>query len=84
MLSSYTIQPKTVGAAYHQFMTMIFKEMLGDMVESYVDDLVVKSHQRTNHVELHGIVFNKLCQHHLKMNQLKCAFRSLQAKSGVS
>lgn len=34
---------KTIRAIYQPDMTIIFKEVLGDTVECYVDDLVIKS-----------------------------------------
>lgn len=37
-------------ATYKRAMTVLFKKMLGDMVEHYFDDLVVKSHQRKDHI----------------------------------
>lgn len=53
---------------------MIFKKMLGDIVECYVDDLVVKLRRKAEHLEHLKTVFGKLRQHQLKMNPLKCAF----------
>lgn len=54
-------------------MTVIFKEMLGDTVECYIDDLIVKSHQKMDHLEHLKVIFKKLCQS-TKMEPLKCAF----------
>lgn len=34
-------------------MTVIFKEMLEDIVECNVDDLVVEPHQRIDHIKHH-------------------------------
>lgn len=42
---------KNVEATYQQVMTVIFKEILGDMVECYVYELVVKSYQRIDHLK---------------------------------
>lgn len=42
----YTIMPfglKNVRATYQQAMTAIFHDMMGEQIEDYVDDLVVKS-----------------------------------------
>lgn len=54
--------------------TIIFKEMLEDTVECYVNDLVFKSRGRINHLKHLKTIFNKLCQHKLKMNPLKYVF----------
>lgn len=55
-------------------MTVIFKEMLGDTVECYVDDLVIESQQRVDYQEHLKVVFDKLCIRQTKINPLKCAF----------
>lgn len=51
---------------------MIFKKMLGDMVECYVDNLVVKSREKFDHLEHLRVVFDKHHQHEQKMNPRKC------------
>lgn len=48
--------------------------MMHNTVECYVDDLVVKTKERKNHLDDLKRVFNRLRQHNLKMNPLKCAF----------
>lgn len=59
---------KNAGATYQRAMNVIFKEMLRNIVECYVDDLVVKSHRRIDRLEHLWIVVSKLRQHQLKMN----------------
>lgn len=61
-------------------MTVIFREMLGDTGECYVDDLVMKLQQRVDYLEHMRMEFDKLRQHRLKMNQLKCAFEVTSGK----
>lgn len=61
-------------------MIVIFKEMLRDAIEFYADDVVVKSWKRIGHLEHLRVVFDKLCQHQLEMNLLKCAFRATSRK----
>lgn len=46
-----------------------------------VDDLVVKSRQRIDHLKYLEIVSNKWHKHQLKMNPLRCALGSPQANS---
>ncbi|MCQ7416341.1 reverse transcriptase domain-containing protein, partial [Salmonella enterica] len=48
--------------------------MLHKRVECYVDDLVVKSKKREDHLQDLKIVFDRLRKYQLKMNPLKCAF----------
>jgi len=73
----YTITPfglKNARATYQRAMTIIFRDFLRNVVECYVDDLVVKTKDRENHPHDLRKVFEKLHQHQLKMNPLKCAF----------
>jgi len=73
----YTVMPfglKNVGATYQRAMTIIFRDFLHNIGECYVDDLVVKTKDRENHPRDLNRVFEKLRQHQLKMNPLKCAF----------
>ncbi|XP_019150530.1 PREDICTED: uncharacterized protein LOC109147323 [Ipomoea nil] len=73
----YKVMPfglKNAGATYQQAMQTIFDDMLHKMVECYVDDLVVKSKLRTNHLVHLRQIFDRLRKFQLKMNPLKCAF----------
>lgn len=58
-------------------MTLIFGDLLHDIIECYVDDLVVKTKRKADHLkDLHKI-FDRLRKHQLKMNPLRsnvCAF----------
>ncbi|CAL2270746.1 unnamed protein product [Prunus armeniaca] len=48
--------------------------MLHKNIECYVDDLVIKSKRREDHLKDLRMVFNRLWKYQLKMNPLKCAF----------
>jgi hypothetical protein len=49
-------------------------ELLGIIVELYINDIVVESASLDSHlVDLH-LAFEKMCQYGLKMNPLKYAF----------
>ncbi|KAM1084841.1 hypothetical protein ACFX19_023490 [Malus domestica] len=52
----------------------IFNDMLHKNVESYVDDVVVKTKKRSDHLKDLRVVFERLQKYNLKMNLLKCAF----------
>ena len=55
-------------------MQKTFDNVLHKYVECYVDDLVVKTKRREDHlVELRS-VFNRLRKYQLKMNPRKCSF----------
>lgn len=73
----YPVMPfglKNAGATYQRTMTNIFNDILHNTVECYVDDLVVKTKKRENHLNDLRKVFDRLRKHQLKMNPLKCAF----------
>ena len=73
----YTVMPfglKNARATYQRAMTIIFNDMLHNIVECYVDDLVVKSRKREHRLMDLRRVFDTLRKHQLKMNPLKCAF----------
>lgn len=60
---------KNVGATYQK--TTIFDDIMHEVVECYVDDLVVKTRRRTDHLADLKQVFERLRVHQLKMNPLK-------------
>jgi len=73
----YTVMPfnlKNVRATYQRAMTIIFPDFFYNLVECYVDDLVVKTKDRENRPHDLRRVFKRLRMHQLKMNPLKCAF----------
>ncbi|XP_074266516.1 uncharacterized protein LOC141589791 [Silene latifolia] len=73
----YTVMPfglKNVGATYQRAMQKIFDDMLHKTLECYVDDVVVKSKKRKDHVKDLRTIFERLRKCQLKMNPLKCAF----------
>ncbi|XP_057461067.1 uncharacterized protein LOC130751463 [Actinidia eriantha] len=73
----YKVMPfglKNAGATYQRAMQKIFDDMFHKNIECYVDDLVVKTRDRNNHLEDLKKVFDRLRRYQLKMNPLKCAF----------
>ncbi|XP_049352684.1 uncharacterized protein LOC125817173 [Solanum verrucosum] len=73
----YKVMPfglKNVGATYQRAMQNIFDDFLHKNVECYVDDLVVKSTKRDDHLKDLRMVFELLRRYQLRMNPLKCAF----------
>ncbi|KAG9453150.1 hypothetical protein H6P81_006054 [Aristolochia fimbriata] len=65
---------KNAGATYQREMQNIFNDFLHKRVECYVDNLVVKTKQRADHLLNLRVVFERLRWFQLKMNPLKCAF----------
>ena len=73
---SYKVMPfglKNAGATYQRAMQNIFDDLLHKNVECYVDDLVVKSRKRGDHLKGLSMVFELLRRYQLRMNSLKCA-----------
>ncbi|RVX18478.1 Retrovirus-related Pol polyprotein from transposon 17.6 [Vitis vinifera] len=76
-LYCYKVMPfglKNVGATYQRLMTKIFKPLVGRTVEVYIDDIVVKSKTREEHVLHLQEVFHLLRKYGMKLNPSKCAF----------
>ena len=73
----YKVKPfglKNTSATYERAMQRIFDDILLKNVECYVEDLVVKSEKRLEHIQDLRQIFDRLCRYQLKMNPLKCAF----------
>ena len=73
----YIVMPfelKNAGAIYQRMVTRMFKEQIGEMVEVYIDNMVVKSKRNEEHVPNLLEVFEILRQHKLCLNVDKCAF----------
>nr|CAN73595.1 hypothetical protein VITISV_004697 [Vitis vinifera] len=76
-LYCYKVMPfglKNAGATYQRLMTKIFKPLIGHTVEVYIDDIVVKSKTREEHVLHLQEVFHLLRKYGMKLNPSKCAF----------
>ena len=52
----------------------MFKDLIGKIIEVYVDDMLVKSKIVGDHVEHLRQMFNVLRKYKIKLNPLKCAF----------
>ncbi|XP_049372499.1 uncharacterized protein LOC125837412 [Solanum verrucosum] len=65
---------KNARATYQSAMQNIFDNILDKNVECYVDDLVVKSRKKCDHLQDLRMVFDLLRRYQLRMNHLKCAF----------
>jgi hypothetical protein len=65
---------KNAGATYQRAMNLIFHDMLGIIVEVYIDDTIVKSAGLDSHLADLKLAFEKMRRYGLKMNPLKCVF----------
>jgi hypothetical protein len=64
---------KNVGATYQRAMNLFFCDLLGIIVEVYIDDTIVKSAGLESHLADLHLAFERMHRFGLKMNPLKCA-----------
>jgi hypothetical protein len=65
---------KSSGATYQRSMNYIFHELIGKIVEIYIDDVVIKSLDHDSHLNDVKKTLECTRKHGLKMNPNKCAF----------
>ncbi|RDX58311.1 Retrovirus-related Pol polyprotein from transposon opus, partial [Mucuna pruriens] len=73
----YRVMPfglKNVVATYQRLMDRIFKEHIGNQLEVYEDNMVVKSKIEEGHVDSLSSIFGVLKRHQLKLNLEKFSF----------
>ena len=62
------------AATYQRAMDYIFGDLIGDSIEVYIDDIMVKSADIDAHIQDLRKVFERMRPHNLRMNPAKCAF----------
>jgi hypothetical protein len=65
---------KNAGTTYQRDMNLIFHDLLGIILEIYIDDIIVKSDSMNNHLADLRLALEVMRRYGLKMNPLKCAF----------
>jgi hypothetical protein len=65
---------KNASATYQRAMNYIFHELIGKIVEIYIDDIMIKSLNHDSHLEDVKRTLECTRKHGLKMNPNKCAF----------
>ena len=55
-------------------MNLIFHDLIGIILEVYIDDIVIKSADLSHHLADLRLALERMRQYGLKMNPLKCAF----------
>jgi hypothetical protein len=65
---------KNVSATYQRTMYLIFHDLLGIILEIYIDDVIVNSDSMDNHLADLRLGLERMRRYGLKMNSLKCAF----------
>nr|XP_016470006.1 PREDICTED: uncharacterized protein K02A2.6-like [Nicotiana tabacum] len=62
------------GATYQRLVNKMFKEQLGKTTEVYIDDMLVKSTKKEDHIGHLKEAFEILRQYGMKLNPEKCTF----------
>jgi hypothetical protein len=65
---------RNVSATYQRRMNLIFHDLLGIILEIYIDDVIVKLDSMDSHLADLCLALERLCRYGLKMNPLKCTF----------
>ena len=65
---------KNAGSTYQRMVMQMFESQIGQIVEAYIDDMVVKSKQTSRHLNDLGSMFFVLRKHKLRLNASKCSF----------
>jgi hypothetical protein len=65
---------KNAGAIYQRAMNLIFHDLLGIILEVYIDDVIVKSDSMDSHLADSRLALERMHRYGLRMNALKCAF----------
>ena len=76
-LLCYNVMPfclKNVGAMYQRLVTKMFRPLLGKIIEVCIDDMLVKSKERSDHAEHLQEAFELLRAYDMKLNPPKCTF----------
>ncbi|KAM2141418.1 hypothetical protein ACFX1Q_007696 [Malus domestica] len=69
--------PKNADATYQRTMNTIFHDLIGTIVDVYIDEVVIKSARRQTHLDDLRQAFLRMCWHNPKINPAKCAFSVL-------
>jgi hypothetical protein len=69
-----TFELKNAGASYQRAMNLIFHDLIGVIMEVYIDDIVIKSAAHKSYLADLRLAFERMRRYGLKMNPLKCAF----------
>ena len=73
----YRVMPfrlKNVGATYQRVATTLFHDIMHRDVEVYVDDMIVKSRDKVDHLATLQRFFERIRRFRLRLNPKKCTF----------
>nr|KYP75627.1 Retrovirus-related Pol polyprotein from transposon 297 [Cajanus cajan] len=73
----YRVMPfglKNASATYQRLMDKVFHHQIGQNMEVYVDDMVVKTTSATDHASDLAEIFAQVRKHNMRLNSEKCVF----------
>ena len=79
----YRVMPlglKNRGTTYKRIATTLFHDMMHRDVEVYIDDMIVKSRDKANHLEALKRFFERIQKFRLRLNPKKCTFEVTSGK----
>jgi len=65
---------KNVGATYQRAMMALFHDMMQKEIKVYVDNMIAKSRERENYVQILKELFERLRKYKLRLNHARCSF----------
>nr|XP_025661621.1 uncharacterized protein LOC112757229 [Arachis hypogaea] len=73
----YTVMPfglKNAGATYQRVVNKIFRDLSGNKLEVYIDDMLAKTESGEQLTDDLKVIMNTLRKHQMRLNPAKCAF----------
>ena len=65
---------KNAGSKYQRLVNMMFAEQIGETVDVYIDNMLVKSIEVEDHISHLQQGFSTLRKYNMKLNSAKCSF----------
>nr|XP_025616631.1 uncharacterized protein LOC112708929 [Arachis hypogaea] len=65
---------KNAGATYQRLVNKIFRDLTGDKLEVYIDDMLAKTESSEQLINDLTVIMNTLRKHQMRLNPAKCAF----------
>ena len=71
---------KNARTAYQRLVIKIFRPFLGNTMDAYIDDMLIKSKELFDHTKHLQEAFELLRRYGMKLNPLKCVFEIISDK----
>jgi hypothetical protein len=69
-----------VGATFQKAMMTLFHDTMYKEIEVYMDDMIAKSREGENHVQILKELVERLRKYKLRLNHAKCSFKLKSGK----